>query len=130
MDNDIDRLLAEHSNGRWVTESQEDYILHLQDEVESQEDYILHLQDEVKRLTAENKQLTTDLVALRAQQQAEPMSSLQRYNEIMAEDPEIYTGNALERLRFFCSLSMPEQDWLDVETFFDDVEKELDVCGK
>jgi hypothetical protein len=52
MDNDIDRLLAEHSNGRWVTESQEDYIF--------------HLQDEVKRLTAENKQLTTDLVALRA----------------------------------------------------------------
>jgi len=52
MDNDIDRFLAEHSNGRWVTESQEDYIF--------------HLQDEVKRLTAENKQLTTDLVALRA----------------------------------------------------------------
>jgi hypothetical protein len=48
----------------------------------------------------------------------------------MAEDPEIYTGNSLERLRFFCSLSMPEQDWLDVETFFDDVEKELDVCGE
>lgn len=65
-----------------------------------------------------------------APQQAEPMSSLQRYNEIMAEDPEIYTGNALERLRFFCSLAMPEQDWLDVETFFDDVEKELDVCGE
>lgn len=27
----------------------------------------------------------------------------------------------LERLRFFCSLAMKGQDWLDVEQFFDDV---------
>ena len=27
----------------------------------------------------------------------------------------------LERLRFFCSLAMCGQDWLDVEQFFDDV---------
>jgi hypothetical protein len=27
----------------------------------------------------------------------------------------------VERLRFFCSLAMNKQDWLDVEAFFDDV---------
>lgn len=27
----------------------------------------------------------------------------------------------LERLRFFCSMAMKGQDWLDVEQFFDDV---------
>jgi hypothetical protein len=27
----------------------------------------------------------------------------------------------LERLRFFCSLAMDGQDWIDVEPFFDDV---------
>ena len=32
----------------------------------------------------------------------------------------------LERLRFFCSLAFKEgQDWLDVEPFFDDIEKQL-----
>ena len=33
------------------------------------------------------------------------------------EDPD-----PLERLRFFCSLAMNGQDWLDVEPFFDDVQ--------
>ena len=28
----------------------------------------------------------------------------------------------LERLRFFCSLAMDGQDWIDVEPFFDDVQ--------
>lgn len=28
----------------------------------------------------------------------------------------------LERLKFFCSLAMNGQDWLDVEPFFDDVQ--------
>ena len=27
----------------------------------------------------------------------------------------------LERLRFFCSIAMNNQDWLDVEPLFDDV---------
>ena len=31
----------------------------------------------------------------------------------------------LERLRFFCSLAMKGQDWLDVEPFFDDVKTTL-----
>ena len=57
-------------------------------------------------------------------QQAEPVSALTRYNEI-AKDSETYTGHALERLRIFCSLAMTEEDWLDVEPFFDDAEQEL-----
>ena len=32
----------------------------------------------------------------------------------------------VERLRYFCSMSMPGHDWLDVEPFFDAVTKERD----
>jgi hypothetical protein len=35
--------------------------------------------------------------------------------------------NPVERLRFFCSLSMPAQDWLDVEQFFLDIEDFITV---
>ena len=31
----------------------------------------------------------------------------------------------VERLRFFCSVAMRHQDWLDVEQFFDDVVSEI-----
>ena len=31
----------------------------------------------------------------------------------------------LERLRFFCSLAMNDQDWLDSECFFDDIDEDL-----
>jgi hypothetical protein len=57
-------------------------------------------------------------------QPRQPISALAEYLSIRDEDPPIDMGNALERLRFFCSLSMPGQDWLDVEPFFDDLEKE------
>ena len=33
--------------------------------------------------------------------------------------------SALERLWFFCAQAMCGQDWLDVEPFFDDVEKDI-----
>lgn len=42
-------------------------------------------------------------------------TTLERFNELMADDQE----TPLERLRFFCSLAMNGQDWLDVEPFFD-----------
>jgi hypothetical protein len=35
--------------------------------------------------------------------------------------------SAIERLRFFCSLSMSGQDWLDVEPFFNDLIQEKPV---
>lgn len=44
-------------------------------------------------------------------------TALARFNECGgAEEPD-----PLERLRFFCSLAMNGQDWLDVEQFFDAV---------
>lgn len=44
--------------------------------------------------------------------------SLEEYNDLMegAEEPD-----TIERLRFFCSIAMLGNDWLDVEPFFDDV---------
>jgi len=42
-------------------------------------------------------------------------SALSRFNECGGEEEP----SPLERLRFFCSLAMNGQDWLDVEPFFD-----------
>jgi hypothetical protein len=52
-------------------------------------------------------------------------SAKQRYDELMRDADE---PSAVERLRFFCSLAMRGQDWLDVEPFFNDVLAELDPC--
>jgi len=38
------------------------------------------------------------------------------------EYPEILKESPLEQLRFFCSLAMNPQDWLDSEEFFDAIE--------
>ena len=46
------------------------------------------------------------------------VSALLRYEEVMEDREE---DDPVERLRFFCSLAMNCQDWLDVEPFFDDV---------
>lgn len=46
---------------------------------------------------------------------AEPVPALLRFNELRGDDYE----SPLERLRFFCSLAMSGQDWLDVEPFLD-----------
>jgi hypothetical protein len=44
-----------------------------------------------------------------------PASALTRFNECGgADEPD-----PIERLRFFCSLAMTGEDWLDVEPFFD-----------
>lgn len=48
---------------------------------------------------------------------AEARTTLERFRECGGnEEPD-----PVERLRFFCSLAMSGQDWLDVEAFFDDV---------
>ena len=46
------------------------------------------------------------------------LTALERFKECDGHE----APNALERLRFFCSLAMTGQDWLDVEPFFDDLE--------
>lgn len=50
-------------------------------------------------------------------------SALQRYTENASDCSEL---NALERLRYFCSLAMSGQDWLDVAPFFDAVQADGD----
>jgi hypothetical protein len=44
-------------------------------------------------------------------------SALETYSAVEGNDE----CNPFERLRFFCSLAMSAQDWLDSERFFDDV---------
>jgi len=44
----------------------------------------------------------------------------EQYDEFMEGEVE---PDPLERLRFFCSLAMDNRDWLDVEPFFNDVNK-------
>ena len=49
------------------------------------------------------------------------MSALDRYLEFTADEPE---ADPIERLRFFLSLSLSGQDWIDVEQFIDAVTSE------
>lgn len=49
---------------------------------------------------------------------SERRTAKEQFDELAVEDT-----TPLERLRFFCSLAMSGQDWLDVEPFFADVEK-------
>ena len=55
------------------------------------------------------------------------MTALERYKSIMdecrKEEPE-----PIERLRFFLSLALTGQDWLDVEQFIDGVSQQLAEC--
>lgn len=54
----------------------------------------------------------------RATQAVPALTAKQRYDEFMEPGEE---PSPIERLRFFCSLAMSGQDWLDVEPFFDDL---------
>lgn len=75
-------------------------------------------------------EVAADMAALRCaalasvdEQPAEPVqepveSALTRF-EANGETDEL---SPLERLRFFCSLAMNGQDWLDVEPFFDAID--------
>jgi len=47
-------------------------------------------------------------------------SAMKRFERLMQNDQE----SPLERLRFFCSLAMNDQDWVDVEPFFDALQQE------
>lgn len=50
-------------------------------------------------------------------------TTLKKFHEF--ESSGILEETPLEQLRFFCSLSLNPQDWLDSERFFDAIEKEL-----
>jgi len=51
------------------------------------------------------------------------MSKAQTLYEQYVEDGDL--PEPLERLRAFCSFAMVGADWVDVETYFDDVSAEL-----
>lgn len=61
--------------------------------------------------------------ALKAEVEAKA-NAKQQYDEAATDDP---IADPVERLRFFCSLGLHPQAWLDVEPFFDDVIAEVEA---
>jgi len=55
---------------------------------------------------------------IREDQSPTPGYALARYRAAMDGEHEV---DPIERLRFYCSLAMGAQDWLDSEPFFDDL---------
>lgn len=49
-------------------------------------------------------------------------TSLEKYEYFMNGEEET---DPVERLRFFLSIALSGQDWLDVEQFLDDISKEI-----
>ena len=67
----------------------------------------------------EARNITKELAKFAAlQQPQQPKTALEKYNELIGGLPIL----PIERLRFFLSLSLKGQDWLDVEKFIDDVQ--------
>lgn len=85
----------------------------------------LEIAKEVHQLRTENASLKAKLVDLKAYWER---SVLPDYREIMDESAD--DMNAVERLRFFCSLAMNGQNWLDVEPFFEAIVEERDKLYK
>lgn len=53
------------------------------------------------------------------------MTTLEKFKEAESIEPSLIKESNLERLRYFCSLVLSDQDWLDIEQFFDKLEDEL-----
>lgn len=54
------------------------------------------------------------------------MTTLEKFKEAEKECPDLVSMDPLERLRFFVSLMRKDdQDWLDIEQFFDAVEAQI-----
>ena len=67
----------------------------------------------------EARNITKELAKFAAlQQPQQPKTALEKYNELIGGLPIL----PIERLRFFLSLSLKGQDWLDVEKFIDDLQ--------
>ena len=49
------------------------------------------------------------------------MSSIDKFRAAGGMEEE----SAIERLRFFCSIAMSDEDWIECEGFFDDLATEL-----
>ena len=69
-----------------------------------------------------NVNITKELAkfaALQQQNSVEKETALQQYNALIGD---LSDHDPIERLRFFLSLSLKGQDWLDVEKFIDDLQ--------
>lgn len=75
----------------------------------------------VKQLTEYESQASQIQELEKQLETASNKNSIEEYNE--SED--IKSENALERLRYFCSLSMSQDDWVNVGSFFVELEKQL-----
>lgn len=54
------------------------------------------------------------------------MTTLEKFKEYEKDCPDLVSETPLERLRFFVSLMhKDDQDWLDIEEFFDAVESQI-----
>lgn len=53
------------------------------------------------------------------------MTAMDKFKNIECKNPELIVASPIERLRFFCSLSMSPDDWLEVEEFLHEVEKQI-----
>lgn len=56
---------------------------------------------------------------------APTLTAGQRYDREMKD---AHLASPLERLKFFCTLAMNEQDRLDAAVFFEDLEEEIALC--
>jgi len=53
-------------------------------------------------------------------------TTLEKFREHEKECPELVTDTPLDRLRFFVAMMhKDDQDWLDIEQFFDAVEAQI-----
>jgi hypothetical protein len=84
------------------------------------------MQQRVTELEAENKSLEEHIhdIGVMFAKQGDELSALKKAQNATASKRFTECGGAdepdpIERLRFFCSLAMAGQDWLDAEPFFD-----------
>ena len=68
-----------------------------------------------------NKEIETLRAELAALKAPPADTAMDRYRDVEGG----YDRDPVERLRFFCSLALSPQDWLDVEPFFDAITGEI-----
>ena len=73
-------------------------------------------------ICAVNSESETSNQLAAAQEEINSPPAIDAYEMYMADDEE---SNPVERLRFFLSLALKYQDWIDVEKFIDDVSNHI-----
>lgn len=86
------------------------------------EHYARHWEDEEERCNIKNAFFQGYQYAMDQKKE----TALEKFQRIEKDCIELVEESSIERLRFFCSLSLMGQDWLDIEQFFDAVTKEIE----